>query len=281
MKYSFKKRLAALGLALCALAWAVLPVSAAVSVVDTSRTGSVTVTLYDHQKDAPLRDGSLTLYKVADVELRYGSSMEYVYTGQFTDCDLELGDLSDGSLAARLEAWLPVNAEGTTCTLSQQGKAEFKDLPVGVYLVVQTKASRGYEAINPFVVSVPLLQDGEWVYAVDASPKVGGVTPDKTPEQPGSPGSPTPVETPDKPAKPSTVVPGITVENPAAPAVPGTETTGTPDETRETGTKTPGGLPQAGQLNWPVPFLACSGILLFAAGWTLNRKENGCETENW
>ena len=268
MKYSFKKRLAALGLALCALAWAVLPVSAAVSVVDTSRTGSVTVTLYDHQKDAPLRGGSLTLYKVADVELRYGSSMEYVYTGQFSDCDLELGDLSDSSLAARLEAWLPVNAEGTTRTLSQQGKAEFKDLPVGVYLVVQTKASRGYEAVNPFVVSVPLLQDGEWVYAVDASPKVGGVTPDKTPEEPGSPGSPTPVETPGKPAKPSTVVPG-------------TETTGTPDETRETGTKTPGGLPQAGQLNWPIPFLAYSGILLFAAGWTLNRKENGCEAENW
>ena len=31
-------------------------------------------------------------------------------------------------------------------------------------------------------------------------------------------------------------------------------------------------LPQTGQLNWPVPVLACSGILLFAAGWCLNRK---------
>ena len=37
------------------------------------------------------------------------------------------------------------------------------------------------------------------------------------------------------------------------------------------------GLPQTGQLNWPVPVLACSGVLLFAAGWVLNRqgkKEN-------
>ena len=36
-------------------------------------------------------------------------------------------------------------------------------------------------------------------------------------------------------------------------------------------------LPQTGQLNWPVPVLACSGVLLFAAGWVLNRqgkKEN-------
>ena len=36
-------------------------------------------------------------------------------------------------------------------------------------------------------------------------------------------------------------------------------------------------LIQTGQLNWPVPVLACSGVLLFAAGWVLNRqgkKEN-------
>ena len=29
---------------------------------------------------------------------------------------------------------------------------------------------------------------------------------------------------------------------------------------------------QTGQLNWPVPVLACSGVLLFAAGWVLNRQ---------
>lgn len=33
------------------------------------------------------------------------------------------------------------------------------------------------------------------------------------------------------------------------------------------------GLPQTGQLNWPVPVLAVSGVLLFAAGWVLNKKE--------
>ena len=32
------------------------------------------------------------------------------------------------------------------------------------------------------------------------------------------------------------------------------------------------GLPQTGQLNWPVPVLACSGVLLFAVGWVLNRQ---------
>ncbi len=32
-------------------------------------------------------------------------------------------------------------------------------------------------------------------------------------------------------------------------------------------------LPQTGQLNWPVPILAVSGMALFAAGWVLTRKE--------
>ena len=32
-------------------------------------------------------------------------------------------------------------------------------------------------------------------------------------------------------------------------------------------------LPQSGQLNWPIPFMACSGVLLFAVGWVLDRKE--------
>lgn len=43
----------------------------------------------------------------------------------------------------------------------------------------------------------------------------------------------------------------------------------TPDEPDTPDTPS---LPQTGQLNWPVPVLACSGILLFAAGWCLNRK---------
>ena len=33
-----------------------------------------------------------------------------------------------------------------------------------------------------------------------------------------------------------------------------------------------GTLIQTGQLLWPVPVLACSGVLLFAVGWVLNRQ---------
>ena len=34
-------------------------------------------------------------------------------------------------------------------------------------------------------------------------------------------------------------------------------------------------LPQTGQLNWPIPVLACAGMLMFVIGWSLrNRKKN-------
>lgn len=32
-------------------------------------------------------------------------------------------------------------------------------------------------------------------------------------------------------------------------------------------------LPQTGQLWWPVPLLACGGMLCFLAGWVKNRRD--------
>lgn len=303
MKQQFKQRLAALVLALCVTVCSALPALAA-DVVDTSRTGSVSITLYDHHNDVPLRGGRLTLYKVADV-VRRGGSMSYVYTGDFKGCTVALGDLSDSDLAAKLEAYLPAAAAGITRTISEQGKARFADLAVGVYLVKQTEASHGYDAINSFVVSVPLRDGSSWLYDVDATPKVGAVIPDNTPDQPGdtddTPDTPTPIvpvvptpdtdkpttpDVPDEPAEPDIPDLPMTPDDSDDPVSPGT-----PDQPVEPGSPdnpvTPGNpdnpvvparpdndrLPQTGQLNWPIPVLACSGMLLFAIGWTLNRKE--------
>lgn len=62
----------------------------------------------------------------------------------------------------------------------------FRGLELGLYLIVQTEASKGYEPINPFLVSLPMAEDGKWNYAVDASPKVGAYTPTK-PDTPPTP----------------------------------------------------------------------------------------------
>lgn len=44
----------------------------------------------------------------------------------------------------------------------------FPELPHGLYLVVQVEAAPGYEAVQPFLVTVPMLEDGHYVYDVNA-----------------------------------------------------------------------------------------------------------------
>lgn len=45
------------------------------------------------------------------------------------------------------------------------------------------------------------------------------------------------------------------------------------DTPKATETPEQPGLPQTGTLSWPVPVLACGGMLLFLAGWIRSRKE--------
>ena len=161
------------------------------------------------------------------------------------------------------------NAEGTVREVDANGNVNFDDLELGLYLVVQTKASKGYKPVNSFLVSLPMAEDGEWNYEVDASPKVGAYTPE--PETP-----PFPPDKPDKPDKPDTPDtsenPGnpdnpVAPENPDNPVAPGS-----PDNPVLPGHPDHPVLPQTGQLNWPIPVMAVSGMLLFAYGWATDRK---------
>ena len=103
MKQNKNNRFAALLLALCMAVCCALPALAAPAAsanIDLSRTGSMDVTLYDHQNDVPLRGGALTVYKVADVA-RTNGDLHFVYTADFTGCGIALGDLTDSTLASR------------------------------------------------------------------------------------------------------------------------------------------------------------------------------------
>ena len=71
------------------------------------------------------------------------------------------------------------------------------------------------------------------------------------PEEPGNPDNP---DNPDNPTTPP---------NPTNPTTPGSS--------GSSGSKPT--LPQTGQLWWPVPLLACGGMLCFLAGWVKNRRD--------
>ena len=173
----FKKHAAALLLVLCLLVTSALPAlatSANIKLVDSSgnpTTGTIRVTLYDSANDKALSGGKLTLYRVAEVK-RQNGNLSYEYCGDFYGCGIALGDLTDSTLAAQLQEYLPQSAEGTTKTIDADGNVTFRGLELGLYLLVQHKAAKGYETAAPFLVSVPMEEDGVLRYDVDASPKV-------------------------------------------------------------------------------------------------------------
>lgn len=269
---SIRKRLAAVLAALTLLVWCAAP-AFALEVVDLSRTGSIKVSLYDSETSEAVGGGTLTLYRVAKVQ-KDNANLSFVYTNGFEDCGVELGDLSEGELAGRLAEKIAATAESTTVEISDFGAAEFGDLEVGLYLVVQTTAAENYNVINPFLVSVPIQENGSYVYDVDALPKVGTAA-KKTPEPPDTPDTP---DTPDKPDE----------ENPNTPAAPGPDNPdgwvlGAHGEKIYLNPEAPSpdnpnghvmgahGLPQTGQLNWPIPVLAVTGVVLVVAGIRLKK----------
>ena len=294
-----RHRLAAVLLAMCLVVCCALPAFATSANIVLGRLGSLHVRLYDTHNDVPLRGGELTLYQVATVK-RTGGDLSYAYTGDFAGCGVPLGDFSDSTLADRLAKYLPaVPAIAAQQNVTEKGYADFAKLPQGLYLVVQTEASHGYEAIKPFLVSIPLPDGNGWIYDVDATPKVGATipetpdtpdkpdvpdTPDKpgtpdtpdTPEQPDNPDTPVSPDSPDTPVSPGTPDNPVSPANPDNPVSPGNPdnpvSPENPDNPVSPSNPDKPVLPQTGQLNWPVPVLACSGVLLFAAGWVLNRQ---------
>lgn len=276
-----RHRLAAVLLAVCLVVCCALPAFATSANLVSGRLGSIHVRLYDTHNDVPLRGGELALYQVATVK-RSGGSLSYAYTGDFTGCGVPLGDLSDSTLADRLAKYLPtVPAIAAQQNVDEDGYADFAKLPQGLYLVMQTEASHGYEAIKPFLVSIPLPDGDSWIYDVDATPKVGATIPETpetpdTPDVPDTPDTPETPDTPDTPVEPETPDIPEQPDSPDTPVSPGTPdnpvSPGTPDTPVSSGTSDKPVLPQTGQLNWPVPVLACSGVLLFAIGWVLNRQ---------
>ena len=165
---SLRRRLAALLLMLCLLAAGALPAlatSANIRLVDASgnpATGTIRVALYDSAKDKALSGGQLTLYRVAEVKRKNGD-LSFEYCGDFYGCGIALGDLTDSTLADQLLEYMPQGARGTTKTVDADGNAAFEDLELGLYLIVQSKASNGYAPIKPFLVSLPMAENGKWM----------------------------------------------------------------------------------------------------------------------
>lgn len=233
-----RKRIAALALALAVLMSMAVRVCAQ-ELPDETRPGSLTIRLsFDGE---PLEGGALTVTQVGAIRITDGNA-GFVLVDQLTGGP-SLDNLDDLDLAARLaELAREKDLESRRAEIVD-GRAVFEDLMPGLYVVTQSPAdvTDGFDAIRPFLLSLPQWINDTYVYDLTAAPKVPLETEPTEPTEPSEPTEPTEPSEPDEPGTP--IIPE---------------------------------LPQTGQLNWPVPILTLTGLFCFTVGWTLcfrNRRE--------
>lgn len=156
---------------------------------DLSMKGSLTFTM---DVDGQLLDsGNLNLYYVAGLvqtsERRY--DFRLVDELEAVGATLDTDDLYDAAQAKRLLADAHEALDRHLSLPIEDGKVRFDNLNTGLYLVWQDAddASDGYDAIAPFLISVPKWQNGIYALDVDANPKVPFVTEPPPPDTPPPP----------------------------------------------------------------------------------------------
>ncbi|WP_210603722.1 SpaH/EbpB family LPXTG-anchored major pilin [Brevibacterium oceani] len=164
--------------------------------IDSGRTGSIIIHKYDgsygtdggdgsaitdtSKLGEPLNGAEFTVQKVTDKG------------GQAVDLTTPEGwDLITGLKASEVKAGGFSLGNGVAKTTANGGLATFEGLPLGLYLVTETKApANATSTTDPFLVTLPLSQDnGKWLYDVNVYPKnsVNKTQPTKEVSNPSAP----------------------------------------------------------------------------------------------
>ena len=158
-------------------------------VPDMERTGSISITMC--YGVTPVGGGTLTLYRVGEVQENNGD-YSFAPTGDFVDCGEVFDAVDEPELAQRLAEYAHEKAlKGKTQSIRKDGTVCFEQLTLGLYLLVQETPAKGFSPAAPFVVSLPMLEEGKYVYEVDATTKTelihAPTTPTPTPPIPDDP----------------------------------------------------------------------------------------------
>lgn len=271
-----RKRLGALlcGVVCCTMAVLVqlTPVLAA-ELAEPDR--QVCLTVETRQNGKAVGGMELSLYRVAQMDEKGQFTLLEPYQASRAQVN-ELTSSSQWNQTAKtLSAYTSEQAIPADVLLEtgKDGICTIDSLESGLYLATaeELKTTEGWYRADPFLVALPMLEDAVWNYAPTVLPKIQfteiPVTPTPTTlvsPEPSPPVSPEP-STPVSPEPSSTVSP-----EPSSTASPSPSSR--PAVTPAPSPGTNGGLPQTGQLNWPIPVLALLGMILAVAGSLLRRR---------
>lgn len=256
-----------------------LPAAAAVT-PDLQRKCSVLFTFT--YREMPLVGGNLKMYRIADWTERNGA-YDFTWVPELADAGLNLVD-KDSEVFARHVSLLIESRSlpAIERAVNENGQAAFKNLDCGLYVVYQTQAPKGYEPINAYCISLPILLDGELAYDLRAAPKprpeeITTKTQDETKPDESTTGVTTPDVT--KPGE------STTKESTTKEYTTSVRTTDVTDPTQTTTTapsdKQNEILPSTGQLWWPAWLTGAVGAILFGFGFVLRvmYRESAEESE--
>lgn len=164
------------------------------SVIDPNQKGSITIYKYLHDKDIvsengtgekqnipagtePAEDVGFTIYRV-----KAATTLQEYYDGKTSEKTAKVSDYIDenGKVKAQYNNQIEGVADiGVEKKTNADGMVQFTDLPVGLYLVMETsKPATVTEPVEPFLVSIPMTRVTEdanaqkqWLYDVVVYPK--------------------------------------------------------------------------------------------------------------
>lgn len=182
------KKIRALLCMVCIASLMLLPAAAAENYVeiDPGRTDcsiELTMKYKDPKgKEQPMKGGTLSIYTVASVLLDDADQSFDITGGKFADQSIvaDIPSMTSEDLAANNSKIASALAKVASSVSPDKtasigsGKASFKGLKPGLYLVVQTKKSDKKATINPFLISIP---DAEGNFNLTAQPKAGATAP--------------------------------------------------------------------------------------------------------
>lgn len=166
------------------LLWAMVMPVRAHEVPDLTCWGSITVTIRCGSN--VIAGGEMTLHRAGDIHEDDGN-YSFILTDEFEDSRISLEKPQSAETAKKLASYASAEKiEGQIQKIGTDAVTVFSDLEPGLYLLVQSKAAKGYKPAEPFLVTLPMLVGETYHYHVDAGPKVSPVEKeeDPNPEQP-------------------------------------------------------------------------------------------------
>lgn len=174
---------------LLALGGATAAQAAPSTIPDAGATGSINIHKFEQPagatdaSDGLVRDtAGLTPLKDVTFSVRKVQGLDLSKNAGWIAATKHTVDAATGRVAGPGGAAVTLGDAQTQVT-NGDGDATFADLPLGLYLVQETKAPAGVTKAAPFLVTVPLTDPtkrSDWLYDIHVYPKNSSVTAEKT-----------------------------------------------------------------------------------------------------